>query len=70
MWHAMDIPKLLIGIALIVGYVVLRLFWTYKQDAKRRSKKQTVGERLEFGMLMLLGVAMLAAGLYFIVLSM
>jgi hypothetical protein len=66
----MDIPKLLLGIALIAGYMVLRLGWTYKQDAASRSKKKGLGGQVESVLLLLLGVVMLAAGLYFILLAM
>lgn len=68
--RTMDIPKLLLGIALIVGYMVLRLGWTYKRETASRSKKKGLGGQVESALLMILGVVMLAAGLLFILMAM
>ncbi len=66
----MDIPKLLVGLLLIIGYLALRLGWTYKRDMRRGSKKQSLGDTVETVLLLVLGVVMLAGGMYFIVLAM
>jgi hypothetical protein len=66
----MDIPKLALGIALIAGYAALRLGWTYRQDRERRSKERGFRDRAVSAALLILGVVMLAAGMYFILLAM
>jgi hypothetical protein len=66
----MDIPKLALGIALIAGYVALRLGWTYRQDTRRRSGERGFREQAGSALLLILGVLMLAGGLFFILWSM
>mgnify|MGYP001765524319 CR=1 FL=1 len=68
--RTMDIPKLLLGIALMVGYMVLRLGWTYKRETANRGKKKGLGGQVESALLMILGVVMLASGLLFILMAM
>lgn len=62
----MNIPELALGIVLIVGYLALRLGLTYRQEKKRRSQTQRLGDQIQTALQMVLGIVMLAAGFYFI----
>ncbi len=66
----MDIPKLLLGIALIAGYLAFRLGWSYKRELKRGSKKKGLWDQVETVLSLVLGVVMLAGGLLFILMAM
>ncbi len=66
----MDVPKLVLGVALIAGYLALRLGWTYKREARRGPGKRSSRQQVESALLMMLGVVMLAGGLLFILMAM
>jgi len=66
----MDIPKLALGIGLIVAYAALRLGWTYRQDRERRSRERGFRDQAVSAAMLILGVVMLAAGMFFVLLAM